>query len=222
MPTWSTELPKAEKHMGYDLRRTPQFGRLHAIVTCDDLLVCDTHFWGGRTTPCERHQQAPDGSLTAGNCPACNEAMPYRTHVYVSAFDTKTREHFVFECTAHAAKPLEDYRLANGTLRGCIINATRPKGLKNSKVVIETNTANLARVQLPLPPDLVLALSTIWRLPTTGLRERREKHRNPEVTTRKEALDRMREQPNNQSDPPTVGEILKGNGEQPKLTKVKQ
>jgi hypothetical protein len=214
MPKWSNELPVLKKHMGFDLKRTPETAPLQAIVTCEDILVCDTHYWGGRTIPCEREAALPDGTITAGNCAPCRESMPYRTHVYVSCFDWKTREHFIFECTSHAAKPLEDYKIANKTLRGCIIRSQRPKGQKNSKVVIETNTANLAKNPIPLPPDLILALSTIWRLPTAGLRSEKKRHQNPQLKCRKQVLDAMREQPDNQPDPQTVGEILSptGNG----------
>ncbi len=186
--------------MGFDLRRTPQASALHAIVTCDDLLVCDTHFWHGRTQPCER----PD-------CPACNESTPYRTHVYLSCFDAKRVEHFLFECTAHAAKPLDEYRAANQTMRGCIIYAQRPKATRNSKVLIQTATANLAKVNLPDPPDLILALSVIWRLPATAVNVTRKPYAAPEATIAHPALSRQRNQPDNMPDPPTVGEILSGN-----------
>jgi len=213
MPTWSTELPALRKHMGFDIRRTPAATPTHAIITCNDLLVCDTHYWGGRTIPCERHTVESNGKITASTCPACNESIPYRTHVYISAFDCKTSEHFIFECTAHAAKPLDDYRRSTGTLRGCIFHATRPKGKKNSKVVIETNTANLGRTHIPDPPDLILALSTIWRLPTTGLRKEERKHRSPKLRTQPEPINRMREQPDNQPDPVHISEVLAGNGQ---------
>jgi hypothetical protein len=212
MPTWSNQLPTTQKHMGFDLRRTPQSAALQAIITCEDILVCDTHYWGGRTMPCERIQTLPDGSTTAGTCAACNESIPYRTHVYVSAMEGKSREHFIFECTAHAAKTLAQYREANGTLRGCIFHASRPKGLKNSQVVIQTNAANLAKVQLPDPPNLVRALSTIWRLPLTGLSVEEQPHQSPEVRTHKGPLNRMREQPDNQPEPQHIGDIIKGNG----------
>lgn len=200
MPTWRTELPKEKKHMGFDLRRTPQTATLHAIVTSDDLLVCDTHFWKGRTQPCER----PD-------CPACNESTPYRTHVYLSAFDPKKAEHFLFECTAHAAKPLDEYRQANQTMRGCIILANRPKGTRNSKVFIQTATANLTRVHLPDPPDLILALSVIWRLPATALQIGQAPRGHDELQAKLDIIAQQREQPDNMPDPPTIGEILSGN-----------
>jgi hypothetical protein len=189
MPTWSTELPKLGKHMGFDLRRTPATGALQAIITCENILVCDTHFYHGRTTPCEK----PD-------CTACNESIPYRTHVYVSAFDAKAREHFIFECTANAAKALVEYHDAATTLRGCVFHASRPKGLKNSKVCIQTNTVNLAKVQLPEPPNLILALSVIWRLPLAALPIEHQRHHSPEVKTRSKPLRTMRTQPDNAAD----------------------
>lgn len=201
MPNWSNELPKQEKHMGFDLRRTPPTSAMLAIITCEDLLVCDTHFFHGRTMPCER----PD-------CPACNESIPYRTHAYVSAFNAKSREHFIFECTSNAAKAFAEYKQSATTLRGCLFNASRPKGAKNSKVVISTTTANLSRVQLPEPPDLILALSVIWRLPLAGLVVEHDKFHSPEVRTKKSPINRMRTQPDNQPEPLSMGEILKGNG----------
>jgi len=202
MPTWRNELPTVQKHMGFDLRRTPATGTIQAICTCDNILVCDTHFWHGRTLPCER----PD-------CQACGQAIPYRTHVYVSAFDPRKAEHFLFECTAHAAKPLQEYHEANTTLRGCVFHASRPKGTKNSKVCIETNTANLKNVNLPQSPNLILALSVIWRLPLTGLAIEHEQFRQPKVETKAKPLHEMREQEDNQPDPPTIGDIIDGNGQ---------
>jgi len=202
MPTWRNELPTVHKHMGFDLIRTPAAGAIQAICTCNDLLVCDTHYWAGRTMPCER----PD-------CSACAQAIPYRTHVYISLYDPKKAEHFIYECTAHAAKPIAEYRAATGTLRGCVIYATRPKGAKNSKVVIETNTANLGRVNLPAEPNLMLALSVIWRLPLTGMAIEHERFRQPELHTRSDPLHAMRDQPDNQPEPQTIGDIIGANGQ---------
>lgn len=201
MPHWSNELPQQEKHMGFDLRRTPATSSLRAIITCDDILVCDTHFFHGRTSPCER----PD-------CPACNDAIPYRTHVYVSAFNPKTMEHFIFECTSNAAKPFAEYKQTATTLRGCLFDASRPKGAKNSKVVISTATANLSRNPLPEPPNIMLALSVIWRLPLTGLAIEHDKHHSPKVQTKNDPINRMRSQPDNQPEPLSMREILSGNG----------
>lgn len=212
MPTWSNQLPTVQKHMGFDLRRTPQSGSLRAVVTSDDLLVVDTHFFHGRTLPCERNEQGLDGQLCAGNCPACRESIPYRTHVYISAYQAKNREHFLFECTAHAGKPFAEYRDAAGTLRGCLFDASRPKGAKNSRVAIATATANLASISIPEPPDLIKALSVIWRLPMPAFSASPRDSKPPKVSTRSAPLDRMREQPDNMPDPPSVADIISGNG----------
>jgi len=212
MPAWKTELPVQKKHMGFDLVRTPQSVPLQAIVTCEKLLVCDTHYYGGRTVPCEREAFDDDGKLIANTCHACNEAVPFRTHVYVSAFDVKTRDHFIFECTSHAAKPLEEYFKANGTLRGCIIHASRPRGLKNSKVVLQTNTVNQARCPLPEAPNLILALSTIWRLPGFGMTVRKQRFEQDQIKPKKSSLRRMREQPDNAGGAKGPCQILEGNG----------
>ena len=220
MPTWSNQLPSKEKHMGFDIKRTPQNRPIQAIITCDDLLICDTHFWGGRTIPCERKHEELDGTLSAGDCGACRQSIPFRTHVYISAIDCKTRDHFIFECTAYAAKPLAEYRKATGTLRGCVLHARRPKGLPNSRVVIETNTANLSKMTLAKPPNLKLALTTIWRLPLDGMASKDQRDRDSKIIPQKGPLDRMRNQPDNQPDPPTVGEIISGNNKKKPTVKI--
>lgn len=169
MPTFSNRLPKESAHKGFDLRRTPQTGILTAIITSAELLACDTHYWQGRTTPCERIINAEGKTTDDSLCPACLRKQPWRSHCYVAAFAAKTAEHFLYECTTAAAKPLEEYQLANGTLRGCVINAHRPKQTPNGKVVIVTSAANLTRVNLPAAPDVIAALSVIWRLPGAAL-----------------------------------------------------
>lgn len=201
MPTFSNTLPVQQKHMGFDLRRTPAASALQAVVTCDDILVCNTHFWRGRTLPCE----APD-------CPACNESIPFRTHVYVSAFDAKTHEHFIFECTANAAKAFADYRSSATTLRGCAFHASRPKCLKNSKVVILTNTVNLSRVTLPEPPNLIRALCVIWRLPSSAMPIESDRHSSPTVKPNRNRLKKLIDQPDNQPEPSLLRDVLSGNG----------
>ena len=71
MPTWRTELPPEGKNRGYDLKRTPTSAPLIAIITSTDLLVCDTHYWHGRTTPCERQCNAEGRTIDDTQCPAC-------------------------------------------------------------------------------------------------------------------------------------------------------
>jgi hypothetical protein len=140
-------------------------------------------------------------------CPACVDKQGWRTHVYVSAFDARTREHFIFECTAAAAKPLAEYFAAAGTLRGCVLYAQRPKGGPNSKVVIATNSANLAKINLPNPPDLIRALAVIWRLPKTALPAEQEAADRSRVRAHAKKLHPMRNQPDNAVDMTRVAPV---------------
>lgn len=215
MPTFRTELPAVSKHMGFDIRRTPQSSPIHAIITSEDLTVCDTHYWHGRTIPCERPSIDNSGTPQPSTCEACNEGTPFRTHVYFFVYDPKKAEHFIFECTSHAAKPLSEYRAANGTLRGCIIFARRPKGLKNSKVSIETATANLAKQRIPESPNIIQALSVIWRLPRPALPIEHQRGRQPTVKPDHNRIKNMREQPDNMPNPDHISVIINGNGQKP-------
>jgi hypothetical protein len=212
MPTWRADLPPEGKHKGFDLKRTPCTGSLQAVITSEAFVVCDTHFWHGRTCPCERVCNEQGNTIDDSSCEPCLEKIGYRTHVYLSAFDPKRRDHFIFECTANAAKPLAEYEAANTTLRGCILYACRPKGTPNSKVVIETNTANLAKVSLPNPPDLTKALSVIWRIPLPALLAEPTNHTPKLISAKSDRMKSMRNQPDNVQEPVSIGDILKGNG----------
>jgi hypothetical protein len=175
MPNFSHQLPPPSAHQGYDIRRTPQSASLQAVVTSEQFLVCDTHYYQGRTTPCERMVNEHGKTLDDTPCPACQRKQPWRTHVYVAAYAPKAAEHYIFECTANAAKPFAEHIETNGTLRGFAFVANRPKGGINSKVVIQAVAVNLARVILPKAPDLRRALAIIWRLPADALTTQPEK-----------------------------------------------
>ena len=201
MPTFAHRLPALGKHQGYELRRTPASGNLTGVITADQLLVCDTHFWHGRTMPCERICNADGKTIDDSPCPACVNKQPFRSHAYVSAFSSKTSSHFIFECTAIAAKPIEEYCDANGTIRGCALTAFRPKGGQNSKVVILTNTINLRSITLPPAPNVAAALAVIWRLPKTAIETILTEPGAPTIHTVNEVLDEIRNQEPNAAGP---------------------
>ncbi len=187
MPAFSNSVPSDEKHMAFELIRTPQDRPLVAVVTSEDLIGCYTHFWGHRTVPCEQ----PD-------CPACIAGMPFRWHAYLTALESKTRRHFLFECTANAAKEFEIYREANGTLRGCLFNALRPKRGRNSKVEITTKPADLTRIVLPEPPNIVKALCTIWQIPSTAVEEGSGHNGTPTPVVNSDVTSKVKEHEPNQ------------------------
>lgn len=154
MPNWSTDIPKDPRGVALPLRRTPTSSALIAVVTSEDLLGCDTHFYGGHTVPCS----APD-------CKACRDGLPFRWHAYFAAQDQKTRLHFIFECTAQAAEPFKQHRDAHRTLRGCLFEAKRWHSRPNGRVIIRTRQADLTNLSLPIAPDVRKCMAIVWQLP---------------------------------------------------------
>lgn len=208
MPNYRNQLPTEKTNMGFRILRTPQTTALTGIVTSPGLLVCDTHFWHGRTSPCERIV-GPDGAtLDDSVCSACQNKQAYRDHVYVSAFDPKTPSHFLFECTCHAAKPFAEHIEAHGTLRGCCFHATRPKQTPNGRVVILTTTATLTKTVLPAAPNVELALAVIWRLPLTGFALTDQRPGRRSATTKPDRMAEMRNQPDNAADPAGIADVV--------------
>lgn len=173
MPKFSTCLPANSQKNGYDIRRTPADKPIHGIITSDLFYVVETHYFGGRTMPCE-----------GLNCKACNANSPTRAHVYTTVYEAKTHDHFLYEITAIAAVPLDQYLRANGTLRGCEIKAHRPKRCKNGRVEIVTRPHDLTGLTIPQAPDIPRALCVIWRVPTDAIQTNPEDS-NPTILTPK-------------------------------------
>lgn len=156
MPVWSNDVPQDPRGPAFQLKRTPAGKPIVALITSDDLIGCFTHFWGGHTVPCEGQA-----------CEACHNNIPYRWHGYLSAIDTTTRQHFIFEMTAQAADAFKDFRKANGTLRGCLFEARRLRPAANSRVCIRCKPADLREQHLPTAPDLRKCMAIIWGIPDT-------------------------------------------------------
>lgn len=158
MPNWQRTIPAEDKKSGYRLERTPPDGTFTGIVTCTELVGCYTHYWGGRTMPCER----PD-------CPACNSNSPTRWHAFLSSWNPSTHDHVIFQCTAKAAAAFEEYQASHGTLLGCAFRAHRPKRRRNAQVVIDCRPADLTKLRLPQAPNIMQAMAVIWQIPGAAL-----------------------------------------------------
>lgn len=165
MPTFRTSLPPKTRPDNLKLKRVPPRGVLTAICLSDELTVVDTHFWHGRTTPCEREVNEAGDTIDDSTCEPCNAKHGYRPHAYVACWDPKLSQRFLLELTAFAAQPLATYRAAQGTLRGAILYAFREKGTPNGAVTIRTEPANLTTTHLPTAPNVPAALQILWRLP---------------------------------------------------------
>ncbi len=154
MLPFSDRPPATTAGYNYDIIRCPAAGKLRAIITCENLVGCPTHFFRGHTVPC-----------TGNECAACAEGLPWRWHGYVTIFTATTHFHQLLELTAPPAEHLANYHQTHKTLRGCevILNRTSPR--PNGKVRIQTKPFDLSQTSLPSPPDLRLILATMWNLP---------------------------------------------------------
>jgi hypothetical protein len=153
MPKWSRTPPAAELRGNMDLVRTPTDGSIVAIVTSEDLIGTNTHFWGGRTVPCE-----------PPSCPACDAGCPTRWHAYTAIFNPSSGTQQILELTAQASVAFCRYLDAHGSLRGCHFKAYRTGRARNSKIEVVTKPADLTKLVLPDPPDVMRVLATIWRI----------------------------------------------------------
>lgn len=184
MPVFSRDVPTDPRGPAFPILRTPAARPITAIITSPDLVGCFTHYFKGRTVPCEgagcrlclqgkTPTQGKSGKpvhvvnkieipCDGPPCDACHAGMPYRWHAYQSAFTTVEHLHCLFECTAQAAEVFTDYREAHGTLRGCLFQASRLHNKPNGRIIIQTKPADLTGVTLPKPPDIIKCLSILW------------------------------------------------------------
>jgi len=177
---WSSEIPRDPRGQAFPLRRTPANGKLVAAITCENLIGCDTHFYGGHTIPCER----PD-------CGPCQDGMPFRWHGYVSAIEANTRLHFIFEFTAQAADTFDQYYKAHGTLRGCRFEAYRLHHRPNGRVILHCKPLDQQEVQLPKPPNIPNCMAIIWNLPAEQIDTRQKRNGRPAMTNTHQTLGRF-------------------------------
>lgn len=154
MPQYSTAPPKDSAGYGIPLIRTPANGKLVLAIVSEEMIGCPTHWYRGRTVPCE-----------AVDCQACNDGYPWRWHGYVIGMQTAGRRLVLFECTAQAAEEINKYRTINSTLRGCILTTARHRNRHNGRVIVTTQAGDLAQLNLPSPPLITAHLAKIWNLP---------------------------------------------------------
>jgi len=150
---FQNEAPKDPRGNSLPLIRTPANRPLVGIVTCDEMLGTRTHYYRGRTIPCDDQ-----------NCPACDDGMSWRWHAYLSVAHVLNRRQALIEFTAAGVEPFKLYREAYGTLRGCHFTARRAQIAANSRVIVQCKQADLEKITLPDAPNILEALAIIWNI----------------------------------------------------------
>lgn len=151
MPQWSNQIPVEPRGNALPIQRTPAHTKLVAVITSSDLMGTYTHYYKGRTAPCEK----PD-------CEPCRNGMPFRWHAYFACEEVDNALHFIFEVTAAGAEPFIQYRDVHTTLRGCLFQASRWKSRPNGRILVRTKPADLTQRRLPKEPDLLKCLTILW------------------------------------------------------------
>ena len=156
MPQFTTQPPEDPRGHGLPLIRTPANGKIVLAITTDNLIGCPTHWYGGRTVPCEGE-----------NCQPCLEGYPWRWHGYLAGILPGTRRHVLMEFTAQAAEQITQYRDSHQTLRAAILTANRHRNRHNGRVIVSLKPGDNDHLHLPPAPDVIGALSILWNLPAT-------------------------------------------------------
>lgn len=150
---YSNTPPKDPRGYGLPLIRTPANGKLTLAITTDDLIGCPTHWYGGRTVPCD-----------ADYCQPCNEGYPWRWHAYIAGLLPQNRRHVICEFTAQAAEVIANYRKTHTTLRNAILTAQRHRNRHNGRVLVTLTPGDPQHLNLPAAPDIAKALALIWNI----------------------------------------------------------
>jgi len=181
MPDWSNCPPERTSPRPLQLIRTPVGRALTATITSERLLGCLTHWWGGRTSPCE-----------TPHCDACNHGSPTRWHGYLGLYDERTRGLALLELTDSCDDAIRDAIKLYGSLRGCRIKAYRAKASRNGRVILEIRAPAIDVAALPAAPDVPATLAMIWNLPKAATSAPSQPHAIDEIATSSEVADKMR------------------------------
>jgi hypothetical protein len=151
MPNWSASPPTTPHDQQYRLIRTPAARSLHCVMLADAPVGCPTHYFKGRTMPCETDK-----------CEPCSIGMPWRWHAYMPIQVWGTNERCILELTAQACEQLAEAVAQYETLRGVEIVLDRPSRRPNGRVRIVVAPGRRPDSTLPPAPNTIACMSHIW------------------------------------------------------------
>lgn len=156
---WSESSSPSEydTNFPWSILRTPADKILRLAVISAGHYGVYTHYHRGRTIP---HLKT--------ECEGCSENALPRWYGYVLALLNPTRQKVVFEFTAKSAETIIKAEKDYGTLRGLIIQASRPRGRDNSPVHLHVTGQQFNPTELPEPESIRPILAHIWGFKQTS------------------------------------------------------
>lgn len=152
---WDNSHDTQRRSNKWQLRRTPQGGKLKGLILTDQPLGVWTHYYGGRTVPCESEA-----------CPACIDGQNPRKHWYVAQWDPTRDDRWILELTDRGADELILQVSKGARLRGRHLTTYRTNSRANGPVEAVLGEDHSSRYQLPPAPDIRQALLIIWGIET--------------------------------------------------------
>jgi hypothetical protein len=157
---WQRRPSKADALSKFRIQRAPSKAALVARILSHEFTGARTHYWGGRTRPC-------DPIL----CEACDNNQASRWHGWLFAQDLKTLEVYILEFPPAVGCDLDRKFGELRTLRGVHFKVFRVGGKANSRVVIQFGPQDQDRDALPKVPALEPILCSIWGIRGTSTKK---------------------------------------------------
>lgn len=158
-PQWAASPPTVPESFALPLRRVPPKGVRGLVILSDHLIGCYTHYFAGRTQPCQ-----------TGNCDACNANNQRRWHGYLLVWNPTNGYRLVLELSHHASAQLAETTKTLTTLRTLAIAARRVPEKPNGKIILEIERTSHKPDELPPPIDTAKYLLHLWGVKRSPLK----------------------------------------------------
>jgi len=154
MSDW-TNRPAPNQHpTQLQLLRVPPSKTIIAIITSDDAIGRDTHYWKGRTRVC-----------THPTCEPCDAHHAPRWYGYLAVVAPTMQAPTILEITAACVNSLNEYLQEYPTLRGAEITIRRANKKANSRLIATLKPSPYRDGKLPAAPNVITHLCRIWEIP---------------------------------------------------------
>lgn len=129
------------------------------VVYSSQVVGFNTHYLGGRTTPC-----LGDGPQCIGHV----EGLPVRWKGFLLGYSNQTHATVIFELPAQTVRSMEELRTGGADLRGAAIRLIRVGPNANSPVKCELRLDAFTSKLPKEEPDVIKWLSLIWGIVDPG------------------------------------------------------